>query len=68
MDIVRADADTARAGGGYVIDIGPNPNADNQEEIKIGYTLPCDQNWWIGSGAYLSEVTGEPAYYPVHPD
>jgi two-component system NarL family sensor kinase len=68
MDIVRADADTARAGGGYVIYIWPNPNADNQEEIKIGYTLPFDQNWWIGSGAYLSEVTGEPAYYPVHPD
>jgi two-component system NarL family sensor kinase len=67
MNIVRAAADTAGAGGGYVIFIWPNPDAGNREEIKIGYMLPVDENWWIGSGAYLSEVTGEPTYYPAHP-
>jgi two-component system NarL family sensor kinase len=67
MEIVRSAAKPARAGGGYVIFIWPNPAADNREEIKIGYMLPVDETWWIGSGVYLSEITGEPAYYPVHP-
>lgn len=67
MEIVRSAAETARAGGGYVIFIWPNPNAGNREEIKIGYMLPVDETWWIGSGVYLSEITGEPAYYPAHP-
>ena len=67
MQILTADVDTARTGGGYVIFIWPNPNAGNREEIKIGYILPVDETWWIGSGAYLSEITGEPTYYPAHP-
>ena len=67
MEIVRAAADTARAGGGYVIFIWPNPGAENREETKIGYMLPVDETWWIGSGVYLSEITGEPTYYPAHP-
>ncbi|MDD1720238.1 MAG: cache domain-containing protein [Methanoregulaceae archaeon] len=67
MEIVRSAADTAKAGGGYVIFIWPNPAAGNQEETKIGYMLPVDGTWWIGSGVYLSEITGEPTYYPAHP-
>ena len=62
MEIVRSAAETARAGGGYVVFIWPNPGADNREEIKIGYMLPVDETWWIGSGVYLSEITGEPNY------
>jgi len=62
MEIVRSAAKTARTGGGYVVFIWPNPGADNREEIKIGYMLPVDQTWWIGSGVYLSEITGEPDY------
>jgi signal transduction histidine kinase len=63
MPIVRSAAETARAGGGYVVFIWPNPNAGNREELKIGYMLPVDRTWWIGSGAYLSEITGEPNYF-----
>ncbi|HTY14214.1 MAG TPA: cache domain-containing protein [Methanoregulaceae archaeon] len=63
MAIVRSAADTARNGGGYVVFIWPNPNAGNREETKIGYMLPVDRTWWIGSGAYLSEITGVPDYY-----
>ncbi len=67
MEIVRSASNTARAGGGYVVFIWPNPNAGNREETKIGYMLPVDETWWIGSGVYLSEITGEPTYYPDHP-
>jgi two-component system NarL family sensor kinase len=63
MAIVRSAADTAWNGGGYVVFIWPNPNAGNREETKIGYMLPVDRTWWIGSGVYLSEITGEPNYY-----
>jgi two-component system, NarL family, sensor kinase len=63
MPIVRSAADTAWAGGGYVVFIWPNPNAGNREELKIGYMLPVDRTWWTGSGAYLSEITGDPFYF-----
>jgi len=66
MEIVSSAAATARAGGGYVIFIWPNPGSENREEMKIGYMLPVDETWWIGSGVYLSEITGEPEYYPEH--
>lgn len=59
MEIVRSAADTARSGGGYVVFVWPNPGAGNREELKIGYMLPVDDTWWIGSGAYQSEITGE---------
>jgi two-component system NarL family sensor kinase len=67
MEIIRALADTARAGGGYVVFIWPNPDAGNREELKIGYVLPVDDTWWVGSGAYLGEITGEHTFYPAHP-
>lgn len=67
MEMVRSAAETAASGGGYVIFIWPNPASGNREETKIGYMLPVDDTWWIGSGVYLSEITGEPTYYPAHP-
>jgi two-component system, NarL family, sensor kinase len=63
MEIVRSAAETARSGGGYVVFIWPNPAAGNREELKIGYMLPVDETWWIGSGVYLSEITGDPHYF-----
>ena len=61
MATIWALAETARTGGGYVVFIWPNPENDNKEELKIGYVLPVDGNWWVGSGVYLSEITGEEA-------
>lgn len=58
METIRALAETAHSGGGYVVFIWPNPNAENREELKIGYVLPVDDTWWVGSGVYLSEITG----------
>jgi hypothetical protein len=67
MGNIRALADTARKGGGYVVFIWPNPDAGNREELKIGYVLPVDDTWWVGSGVYLHEITGEHTFYPAHP-
>jgi len=64
MENIRALATTAQSGGGYVIFIWPNPDRDNQDELKIGYVLPVDDSWWVGSGVYLSEITGTNASLP----
>ncbi|MBT8508853.1 calcium:proton antiporter [Methanomicrobiaceae archaeon CYW5] len=64
MENIRALCDTARSGGGYVVFIWPNPDSENREEFKIGYVLPVDEDWWVGSGVYLSEITGEETVLP----
>ena len=64
MENIRALADTAHAGGGYVIFLWPNPDNNNLIETKIGYVLPVDETWWVGSGAYLDEITGVHTSYP----
>lgn len=61
METIRALAETARSGGGYVVFVWPNPGNENRDELKIGYVLPVDDAWWVGSGAYLSEITGTDA-------
>ncbi len=63
MRNIEALATTAKEGGGFVVFIWPNPDAGNREELKIGYVLPVNDEWWLGSGVYLSEVTGE--YTPL---
>lgn len=51
-------AGAASEGGGYVVFSWPNPDNKDKPEIKIGYVLPVDDEWWLGSGVYLSEITG----------
>ena len=58
MQMIRALSDTARDGGGFVVFVWPNPGNDNLDELKIGYVLPVNDEWWVGSGVYLSEITG----------
>ncbi len=59
MENIRALSDTAADGGGFVVFVWPNPDNANLDEIKIGYVLPVNDEWWLGSGTYLSEITGE---------
>lgn len=66
METIRVLSETARSGGGYVVFIWPNPDNENKEELKVGYVLPVDDNWWVGSGVYLSEITGEDASISSH--
>jgi two-component system NarL family sensor kinase len=65
MEVIRALADTARAGGGYVIFMWPNPDNNDLIELKIGYVVPVDDTWWVGSGVYLNEITGFNTSYPA---
>jgi len=65
MKNIRALADTARSGGGYIVFVWPNPERENRQELKIGYVLPVDGEWWLGSGVYLSEITGVDTSFPV---
>ncbi|PKL61646.1 MAG: calcium:proton antiporter [Methanomicrobiales archaeon HGW-Methanomicrobiales-2] len=70
MKNIRALRDTARDGGGFIVFVWPNPDRENREELKIGYVLPVDETWWVGSGVYLSEITGENAkktFFPQPP-
>jgi len=65
MKNIKALSDTARSGGGFIVFVWPNPGRENRQELKIGYVLPVDDRWWLGSGVYLSEVTGMDTSFPV---
>ena len=56
---IRMLIEAAGEGGGYVVFSWPNPDNGDKPEIKIGYVLPVDDEWWLGSGVYLSEITGD---------
>ncbi|WOF15667.1 calcium:proton antiporter [Methanoplanus sp. FWC-SCC4] len=47
----------AKLGGGYVIFGWENPSNDNKPELKLGYVKPVDENWWLGTGVYMSDLT-----------
>lgn len=44
----------AKEGKGFTYFIFPNPAHDNRDEFKIGYAMKVNDNWWLGSGIYLS--------------
>jgi len=48
----------ARKGGGFLVYSITNP-ATGAVEQKLSYVRPVDEDWWLGSGVYLSDlVTG----------
>lgn len=65
MKNIQALVNTARSGGGFTVFVWPNPGRENRQEMKIGYVLPVDDRWWLGSGVYLSEVTGMDTSFPL---
>ncbi|OPY51120.1 MAG: Cache domain protein [Methanosaeta sp. PtaU1.Bin112] len=44
----------ARQGKGYAYFIFPNPAHGNRDEFKIAYAMKVDDNWFLGSGIYIS--------------
>jgi len=44
----------AKEGKGFTYFIFPNPAHGNRDEFKIAYVMKVDDNWWLGSGIYLS--------------
>jgi polar amino acid transport system substrate-binding protein len=47
----------ARGGEGFTYFIFSNPAHENRDEFKIGYAMKVDDEWWLGSGLYLPEVS-----------
>jgi cytochrome c len=44
----------AREGKGFTYFIFPNPAHNNRDEFKIAYAVKVDDNWFLGSGIYIS--------------
>jgi cytochrome c len=44
----------AREGKGFAYFIFPNPAHGNRDEFKIAYAMKVDDNWFLGSGIYIS--------------
>ncbi|MDD1757546.1 MAG: cache domain-containing protein [Methanotrichaceae archaeon] len=53
---IRDLINVAREEKGFTYSIFPNPAHDNRDEIKLGYVMKVDNNWWLGSGLYLSDI------------
>lgn len=44
-------------GGGYMYFPYPNPSTDYVLQMKLGYLLPVDDDWFIGTGVYLPNIS-----------
>jgi signal transduction histidine kinase len=47
----------ARDGKGFSYKVFPNPAHDYKEELKLCYVMRVDDNWFLGSGLYLSNIS-----------
>jgi polar amino acid transport system substrate-binding protein len=54
---VREGINAAKEGKGFHYLIFPNPAHDNKSELKIAYVMKVDDNWFLGSGIYLSNIS-----------
>jgi len=50
---IKGLLNVAKDGKGFTYFIFPNPAHDNKDEMKIGYVMKVDDNWWLGSGLYF---------------
>ncbi len=46
----------AAEGGGSIYYVYPNPTNGYAEELKLGYVVPVDDEWFVGSGVYIPGV------------
>ena len=54
---IRNLINVAKEEKGFTYFIFPNPAHDNRDELKLGYVMKMDDNWWLGSGLYLSDIS-----------
>jgi len=59
--LIKDLADCSRRGEDFTYFIFPNPDHGSKDELKIGYSAKVDENWWVGSGVYLSDL---PVFFP----
>jgi signal transduction histidine kinase len=51
---LRNTLNVAKEGKGFTYFIFPNPAHGNRDEFKIAYAMKVDENWFLGSGIYIS--------------
>lgn len=57
MKVVQEHVDAAKRGGGWMRYTWKNP-ATGKNATKLGYVLPVDGTWLVGSGYYLDSDSG----------
>ncbi|HUS74914.1 MAG TPA: cache domain-containing protein [Methanothrix sp.] len=55
--VVRNELALAKRGGGIMYLVFQNPIHENREELKLIYLQKVDDNLWLGSGTYLSNIS-----------
>jgi len=60
--LIKDLADCSERGEDFTYFIFPNPDHGSKDELKIGYAARVDNDWWVGSGLYLSDV---PAFFSM---
>ncbi len=56
QQFTRVEIDLARKGGGFVYYLYPNPAHNFTVEPKLSYVRNVEDSYWIGAGAYLSDI------------
>jgi signal transduction histidine kinase len=54
---LKNEINALRNENGFNYLIFPNPAHDNKNEIKLAYLMKVDDNWFLGSGIYLSNIS-----------
>jgi signal transduction histidine kinase len=58
VQFIKNQIDSLRKGNsGFDYYMFPNPAHNNKPELKLGYRMKADDNWWLGSGIYLSNIS-----------
>ena len=58
VQFVKNDIDALRReNSAFSYYLFPNPAHNNKPELKLGYRVKVDDNWWLGSGIYLSNIS-----------
>ena len=60
--LIKDLIDCSRRGEDFTYFIFPNPDHKSKDELKVGYSARIDDDWWVGSGIYLSDV---PSFFPA---
>jgi polar amino acid transport system substrate-binding protein len=55
--VVKNELALAKRGGGIMYLVFQNPIHEDREELKLIYLQKVDDNLWLGSGTYLSNIS-----------
>jgi polar amino acid transport system substrate-binding protein len=62
--LVRNLNSLASRGGGFIYYVRPNAQHNNSLELKLSYIAKVDDDWWLGTGTWLSDI---PAVFSSEP-